>query len=205
MLNEITQDMENGRLTEVKNITLNGYGWIPRSDRKNILLLSDDLQLRLFSGIGTMSRQFVLGTAHRFNWYQIGAAINHPDLGKRMDISEDVNKHIGINDSQIYIQPYNGYGDPDLVRSLMSEFKFDALMHFTDPRQFIWLYQMAHEIRQQIPILYYNIWDNLPYPMYNKAYYESCDALFSISRQTFNINKVVLGEGNFTLIRDDNE
>lgn len=43
MLNEITQDMENGRLTEVKNITLNGYGWIPRSDRKNILLLSDDL------------------------------------------------------------------------------------------------------------------------------------------------------------------
>lgn len=152
-----------------------------------------------------MSRQFVLGTAHRFNWYQIGAAINHPDLGKRMDISEDVNKHIGINDSQIYIQPYNGYGDPDLVRSLMSEFKFDALMHFTDPRQFIWLYQMAHEIRQQIPILYYNIWDNLPYPMYNKAYYESCDALFSISRQTFNINKVVLGEGNFTLIRDDNE
>ena len=30
--------------------------------------------------------------------------------------------------------------------------------------------------------------------MYNKAFYESCDALFGISKQTVNINKLVLGD-----------
>ena len=30
--------------------------------------------------------------------------------------------------------------------------------------------------------------------MYNRAFYESCDALFGISKQTVNINKLVLGE-----------
>ena len=30
--------------------------------------------------------------------------------------------------------------------------------------------------------------------MYNKAYYESCDALLGISKQTVNINKLVLGD-----------
>jgi len=156
----------------------------------------------MFSGVGTMTKQFVLGTAHRFNYFQVGAAINHPEIGKRVDISEDINKILGINDSQVYIQPFNGYGNPDLIRILMDEFKFDALLHFTDPRQFIWLYNMQHEIRQRIPILYYNIWDNLPYPMYNKVYYESCDALFAISKQTFNINRTVLGKNNYKVIEE---
>ena len=39
--------------------------------------------------------------------------------------------------------------------------KPDAIMHFTDPRFWIWLYQMEHEIRQNIPIMYYNIWDDI--------------------------------------------
>jgi len=43
MLNDNTQEMENGRLTKVSNITINGYEWIPKEQRKNILLLSDDL------------------------------------------------------------------------------------------------------------------------------------------------------------------
>ena len=41
-------------------------------DKKTILLLSDDL--RLHSGIGTMSKEFVVGTADVFNWFQLGAA-----------------------------------------------------------------------------------------------------------------------------------
>jgi glycosyltransferase involved in cell wall biosynthesis len=45
-----------------------------------------------------------------------------------------------------------------------------------------------------MPIIYLNIWDDLPYPLYNKPYYESCDALFAISKQTENINRVVLGD-----------
>jgi glycosyltransferase involved in cell wall biosynthesis len=38
-----------------------------------------------------------------------------------------------------------------------------------------------------------NIWDDYPAPMYNRAYYESCDALLAISKQTKNINELVLG------------
>ncbi len=66
----------------------------------------------------------------------------------------------------------------------------------TDPRFWIWLYQIEREIRQQCPIAYLNIWDDLPYPMYNRAFYESCDLLLAISKQTMNINKWVLGPEN---------
>ena len=44
------------------------------------------------------------------------------------------------------------------------------------------------------PIVYLNIWDDYPAPIYNKAYYESCDLLMGISKQTVNINKLVLGD-----------
>ena len=53
---------------------------------------------------------------------------------------------------------------------------------------------MENEVRKQTPIMYLNIWDDYPAPMYNKAYYESCDLLMGISKQTVNINKLVLGE-----------
>jgi glycosyltransferase involved in cell wall biosynthesis len=43
-------------------------------------------------------------------------------------------------------------------------------------------------------MIYLNIWDEYPAPIYNKSYYESCDALMSISKQTLNINKIVLGD-----------
>jgi hypothetical protein len=65
-------------------------------------------------------------------------------------------------------------------------------MLITDPRYFDWLFRVENEIRKQVPIFYLNIWDNLPYPLYNKGYYESCDLLMAISKQTFNINKTIL-------------
>jgi hypothetical protein len=46
----------------------------------------------------------------------------------------------------------------------------------------------------KVPIIYLNIWDDYPAPMYNKAFYESCDTLLGISKQTVNINKMVLGD-----------
>src|SRR3972149_3768799 len=171
---------------------INGYEYIPREQRKHILLLSDDL--RMSSGVGTASRTFVMGTAHRFNWFQLGTAINHPEMGKRFDLSQDLNNRLGITDAQVMVQPHNNYGDPDLIRMLLHEFKFDAIMHFTDPRQWLWLYNMEHEIRLQMPIFFYHVWDNLPYPEYNKTYYQSCDWIACISKQTENIVKNVWNE-----------
>lgn len=169
-------------------------GYIPKEQRKKILFLSDDM--RVTSGIGVMSREIVEGTAHHFNWIQVGAGVNHPEAGKIIDISDAVNKEISLEDSYVRIYPYNGYGDSRLIRQLIQIEKPDAILHFTDPRYWVWLYQMEHELRQQMPILYYNIWDDLPYPKYNQGYYMSCDSLFSISKQTYNINKRVLGPDN---------
>ena len=42
-------------------------------------------------------------------------------------------------------------------------------------------------------MIYLNIWDDMPAPLYNKSYYESCDTLMAISKQTQNINRLVLG------------
>ena len=41
--------------------------------KKKILLFSDDM--RMSSGVGTMSREIVIGTAHHFDWVQVGGAI----------------------------------------------------------------------------------------------------------------------------------
>jgi glycosyltransferase involved in cell wall biosynthesis len=166
-------------------------GYIPQQDRKKILLLCDDI--RMTSGISTMAREIVIGTSHRFNWVNLGGAINHPDQGKRFDLNEDTNKQTGITDASVYLYPINGYGDPMILKQIMEIEKPDAIMFFTDPRYWGWLFQMEHEIRSKIPMIYLNIWDDLPYPMYNKSYYESCDTLMAISKQTENINRVVLG------------
>jgi glycosyltransferase involved in cell wall biosynthesis len=146
------------------------------------------------SGISTMAREIVVGTSHRYNWVNLGAAINHPDQGKRLDLSQDTDRVMGITDSSVYMYPISGYGTPELVRQLMDMEKPDAIMFFTDPRYWIWLFQMENEIRKKVPMIYLNIWDDMPAPLYNKSYYESCDTLMAISKQTQNINRLVLGD-----------
>tara|TARA_Y100000593_G_C4286688_1_gene325882 strand:- start:673 stop:1752 length:1080 start_codon:yes stop_codon:yes gene_type:complete len=53
---------------------------------------------------------------------------------------------------------------------------------------------MERELRQTMPLMYYTIWDDLPYPRWNEPFYESCDLLMSISKQTDNIVKNVVRE-----------
>ena len=153
--------------------------------KKKILLLSDDL--RMASGIATMSKALVMGTVDKYDWFQVGAAINHPEQGKILDVSPDVAAQTGVADASVKILPWTGYGDAGLVRQLINAEQPDAILHFTDPRYWIWLYEMEHEIRQNIPILFYAIWDDLPDPLYNRDYYESCDWIGCISRQTYGI------------------
>ena len=168
------------------------FRYVKKEDRKKILLLCDDI--RMHSGIATMAREIVVGTAHHFNWLNVGAAINHPEAGKGIDISAEVNNFAGIDDASVRVLPYNGYGDAMLIRSLIQQEKPDAIFIFTDPRYWVWLFEIEREIRNQIPIHYLNIWDDYPAPLYNKPYYESCDLLMAISKQTKNINEIVLGE-----------
>ena len=166
-------------------------GYIPKDQRKKILLMCDDI--RMHSGVANVGKDLVIHLAHKYNWINVGGAINHPEVGKRLDISADTNTLAGISDASVSVIPSNGYGDPDFLRNLMKTEKPDAIFLITDPRYWAWLFAMENEIRSQIPIVYLNIWDDYPAPQYNQAFYESCDALLAISKQTKNINEIVLG------------
>jgi len=158
--------------------------------KRKILLLSDDL--RMHSGVATQSKEVVLGTMNKYDWVQIGGAIKHPEEGKIVDMSQAIKTETGSSDGYLKIYPISGYGNPDILREVMNIEKPDAILHFTDPRFWVWLYNMEHEIRQNIPIFYYNIWDDLPTPLYNTNYYRSSDLLMGISKQTYGINKRIL-------------
>ena len=81
-------------------------GYIPRDQRKKILLLSDDI--RTTSGIATMAREMVLKTSHHYNWINLGSTIKNPDEGKKIDLSDDTNKFNGINDASVFLYPNSG-------------------------------------------------------------------------------------------------
>ena len=155
------------------------------AEKKKILLLSDDL--RMSSGIATVSKELVTGTIDKYHWVQLAAAVNHPEKGKEIDLGEDMRKITGVEDASLKIIPWTGYGDANILRELIMRHQPDAIMHFTDPRYWRWLYEMEAELRQNLPILFYHIWDDLPDPHYNRNYYESVDWLGCISRQTYGI------------------
>ena len=181
-----TNNMNNTQITNIPQSS--------PSKKKKILLMGDDM--RMHSGVSTESLALVLGTVHKYDWIQISGAIQHPDAGKIVDLSEATNKLLGRNDCTVRLFPTHGYGDENLVFAVMNMEKPDAIVHFTDPRFWGFLYQIEKQIRAKIPLTYINVWDDLNYPMYNRPYYESCDLLMSISKQTYNINKWVLGPEN---------
>ena len=71
--------------------------------KKKILLLSDDL--RMHSGIATQSKEFVMGTLHKYDWVQLGGAVQHPEQGKIIDMSQAVQNQYGVKDAYLKIYP----------------------------------------------------------------------------------------------------
>ena len=157
------------------------FNYLPQNERKKIMLICDDI--RVHSGVATVARELVLNTAQHFNWVNVGGAINHPEQGKKFDLSQATRDQFGIEDADISLIPINGYGSPQLIRDMIKFEKPDVLMMMTDPRYYIWLFQIENEVRKHIPIIYLNIWDSpFPYPLWNKDFYESCNALLAISK-----------------------
>lgn len=173
---------------------------IPTGKKPKILLLSDDL--RMHSGIATMSREIVMGTLRNYDWVQIAGAIAHPEKGKVVSISDAIRRETGVSDANVVIYPVDGYGNEDILYAVIDREKPDIILHFTDPRFWGWLYAIERQLRKKYPLTYLNIWDDIPFPMYNRPFYESCDLLMSISKQTYNINKHVLGEENCLTVND---
>ena len=122
------------------------FAYIPQNERKKILLICDDI--RVHSGVATVAREMVLNTAQHFNWVQVAGAINHPDKGKKLDLSGDTNNNTGLTDASVAMYPVDGYGDANLIRQIIQMEKPDAIFLITDPRYFMWLFQIENEIRR---------------------------------------------------------
>jgi glycosyltransferase involved in cell wall biosynthesis len=167
-------------------------GYIPRDERKKILLIADDI--RVHSGVAQIAREFIVHSCHHYNFACVGGAVKHPDKGKVFDMNAPIGKEANIEDAYVMLYPTDGYGSLEMIRTLIKRENPDAIFMITDPRYYDWLFQNEGEFRRKIPIIYLNIWDDVPAPVYNKEFYESCDALLGISKQTVNINKMVLGD-----------
>ncbi len=174
-----------------------------KTKKKKILLLADDF--RLPSGIGTISKEIILNTVHHYDWVQLGAALEHPEAGRGFDLSADVARETGVQDASVKLIPWNGYGDKNILFALLNQEQPDAIFHFTDPRYWTWLYALEHEIKTtyRVPIIYYSIWDDLPYPMWNAPFYASCDLIMGISKQSDNIHREVLTQNGFKVVDYD--
>lgn len=92
------------------------------------------------------------------------------------------------------IYPVNGYGNQDLVRSVLRNHRPDLVWFMTDPRFWGWLWAIDNEVRTHVPMVYHHVWDNKPYPLYNRGYYSSNDKIVCISKVTHDIVQNVTPE-----------
>ena len=121
---------------------------IPKDQRKKIMLVCDDI--RVHSGVATIAKEIVISTSHHFNWINVAGAINHPEKGKRLDISSETNKLAGIEDSSVFLYCVDGYGNSQDIMNVINLEKPDAVMLFTDPRYFTHIFNMEDQIRTNL-------------------------------------------------------
>tara|TARA_R110002074_G_scaffold193033_10_gene358931 strand:+ start:13530 stop:14798 length:1269 start_codon:yes stop_codon:yes gene_type:complete len=136
------------------------------------------------SGVGTQTKYVIesLLKTGRYSFVCFGGAVKHNDYNpqKTEQWGDD-----------LIIFPIDGYGNQEMVRSLITQHRPDILWFMTDPRFYDWLWDIENEIRPNIPMVYYHVWDNYPYPMFNKLKYESTDVVATISKVTDDIVKTV--------------
>jgi glycosyltransferase involved in cell wall biosynthesis len=139
------------------------------------------------SGVGTQTRYMIEGLLQtgRFQFVCFGGAIRHPDY-------KPIRTEEYGDDWLIY--PVDGYGSQEQVRALLKAQKPDIVWIMTDPRFWGWLWEIDNEIRSVAPLVYYHVWDNLPYPTFNRKWYLSNDLVASISKVTDDIVRNVAPE-----------
>lgn len=142
--------------------------------KKKILLLGDDL--RATSGVGCQLRYLMTGLVQKGTWTvrQFGAALRHGNY-------EPASVH-----PDIIVKPIDGFGSPDLLRVTLAQEKPDAIVMMSDPRFYEWLFTGCEDVVHQVcPILWWNIWDARPTPVFNRPIYEATDTLNCISDLTY--------------------
>ena len=104
---------------------------------------------------------------------------------------------------QVQVEPYNedwriipidGYGTPEMVRSVIRTEKIDMVWIMTDPRfgtGYGWMRRRNQTA--MCPMVYYHVWDNFPAPKYND-FCQTTVATVTISKVTDQIVKEVAPE-----------
>lgn len=164
-------------LLTVDNDLLGDDLFIKPKKKKKILMLSDHPLAP--SGVGVQARFLIEGLVKtgKYSFRCLGGAIKHQDY-RTIQVNED-----------FVVKPVDGFGTHDMIRSLLVTEKPDAIIIFTDPRQFIWLWEIEDEIHQVCPIAYWHVWDNDPYPAFNRPWYESTDLINCLSYKTYELIK----------------
>ena len=136
------------------------------------------------SGVGTQTKYMIesLLSTGRYKFICLGGAMKHQDYRPQ--------KSPEYGDDLIVI-PVDGYGNQEQIRSALWSEKPDILWFMTDPRFYGFLWDMENEIRTLVPMVYYHVWDNYPYPKFNKVFYESTDVIATISKVTDDIVSTV--------------
>jgi len=146
--------------------------------KRKILTISDHPLAP--SGVGIQTKYVIEGLLKtgRYQVISFGGAIKH-----------DNNKPIKTEEwgDDWIIYPVDGYGSQEMVRSILRHDRPDMVWFMTDPRFWPWLWQIEHEIRSLVPMVYYHVWDNYPYPKYNRRWYLSNDVICTISKVTDDI------------------
>jgi len=139
------------------------------------------------SGVATQTKYVIEGLLKtgKYAVISLGGAIKHQNY-------QPVRTEEWKEDWTIY--PVDGFGDANIVRSIIRSEKPDILWFMTDPRFYGWLWSIANEIRPLVPMVYYHVWDNYPYPTFNKPYYISNDVVATISKVTDDIVRTVAPE-----------
>jgi glycosyltransferase involved in cell wall biosynthesis len=96
--------------------------------------------------------------------------------------------------------PVDGYGNPEMIRSALQKEKPDVLWFMTDPRFYEWLWEIDNEVRANIPMVYYHVWDNFPAPEFNGKWYRSTDEIVAISKVTRDCVKEVVPDASLHYI-----
>lgn len=149
-------------------------------DKKKILFISDHPLYP--SGVGTQAKYLIEGLLEtgKFKFFCLAGAIKHSDYRPGFVDPEKYGQ-------DWFIVPIDGYGDRNRIRTLLLAEKPDAVVIFTDPRFFVWLWEMEDEVRQVCPLIYWHVWDNDPTPKFNKVFYDSTDYIGALSLKTFGL------------------
>ena len=155
------------------------------SDKIKIFTISDHPLSP--SGVGTQTKYIIEGMLKtgKYQFVSFGGAIKHANHQpqKTEQWGEDW-----------VIWPVDGYGNQDMVRAMIRQQKPDILWFMTDPRFYDWLWAIENEIRAHVPMVYYHVWDNYPYPTFNRKFYLSNDHVACISKLTHDIVETVAPE-----------